>query len=194
VKVNDASLYFEMEGVGPPLILMHGAGSAIDDPEGSWAGLRGFLSTDFQTFSVEHRGHGRSDNPNQRFDYATLAADILAFADFMGLGRFDLAGISDGAIVGMELGIERPERVGRLALLGVNYRNDVRTLRANAAWAHIPHEPDASPSASQQRLRHDRGGKPAGSWRSLFGGLVRNVSEARRTRRKTLLGSLRQRF
>jgi pimeloyl-ACP methyl ester carboxylesterase len=176
VEVNDVSLYYEEDGTGEPLLLLHGAGSAIDEPVNSWAGLRGLLGAHFRTLFIEHRGHGRSNNPQNRFDYPTLAEDILAFADSLGITAFHLAGVSDGAIVGLHFGINDPQRLRSLVLLGVNYENDHETRLANKSWSHLPSEPDDSPVAARLSERHDRAGKPPGYWRSLYEGLVDNVA------------------
>jgi pimeloyl-ACP methyl ester carboxylesterase len=176
IAINDMSLYYETEGEGDALFLMHGAGSASDDPVGSWSGLTGMFSAEFRTIAIDHRGHGRTDNPGNRFDYETLATDTVALADALGIERFHLAGVSDGAIVGLHLGMVAPQRVASLVLLGVNYTNDDNAQAANAAWQHIHEEPDDSPNATVMSQRHDRAGKAPGYWRSLMAGTVDNVA------------------
>jgi 3-oxoadipate enol-lactonase len=47
---------------------------------------------------------------------AELADDVLALAADHEIGRFDFCGLSLGAMVGMTLAAEHPERIGRLVL------------------------------------------------------------------------------
>lgn len=176
IDVKDLRLYYEEHGEGDVLLLLHAAGSAIDDPEYSWSGLVGLFSQRFRTISLEHRGHGRTNNSEKRFDYATIADDVVQFAKALSIPQFHLAGISDGAIVGLHLGMHHPELLQSLVLLGVNYCNDERTQQANATWRHLPSKPDSSRTAGLMSALHDRAGKSIGSWRELFAGLAQNVA------------------
>ena len=56
-----------------------------------------------------------------------LAADVLAHAP----PRFALAGLSMGGIVAMQIMVQAPERVDRLALLDTNARADLTEVREN---------------------------------------------------------------
>jgi hypothetical protein len=86
-EVNDVRLYYEDEGQGEPLLLLHGALGAVDPAvSSSWAVLRPALAERYRTVSLEHRGHGRSDNPAGLLAYAQLADDVAA-----SITRLDLA-------------------------------------------------------------------------------------------------------
>ena len=65
---------------------------------------------------VDLRGHGGSPAPDGPYRVADLAGDVLALLDRLGLDRVDWCGLSLGAMVGMHLASEAPERIGRLAL------------------------------------------------------------------------------
>lgn len=146
IDIQGMQLYYEDSGGdGPPIVLMHGANSAIDDPRASWAGLVGLLGTGYRTLSVDNRGHGRSNNPQSLFDYATLANDIADFAVALGLPPFHFAGISDGAIAGLHLSMYRPELLRSTVLLGANFENDEQTLSMVATWKSFAELPDDSP-------------------------------------------------
>ena len=43
-----------------------------------------------------------------------MASDYLALLDFLKLARVDLVGWSDGAIIGLDIAMNHPERLGRL--------------------------------------------------------------------------------
>ena len=54
--VNGVNLSYQVDGVGPPLVLMHGfsTGSFVWDP------VVDRLARNFQVFRYDHRGHGNS--------------------------------------------------------------------------------------------------------------------------------------
>src|SRR5262245_48022631 len=118
-------MYYEEEGQSEPLILLHGAFGAVDTAvSSSWCALQPTLATRYRTFSLEHRGHGRTDNPAGRLSYAQLAADIAAFIAQLDLAPAYLAGFSDGATIGLVIGMTRPELLQSLVCVGPNYRID----------------------------------------------------------------------
>lgn len=177
--VNDIRMYYEEWGGGVPLVLMHGASSAIDDPLFGWADLVPEFARRFRAIHLEHRGHGRTDNPADRLDYALVADDVCAFVEQMGLAPAHLAGVSDGGIVALTVGMSRPELARSLVAVGPNYWNDELVRRANefAAEATLARLERESPAFSgAMAARHDRGGKPAGSWRTLFRQLRDNLA------------------
>jgi 3-oxoadipate enol-lactonase len=62
---------------------------------------------------------GRASGPDIRppsYRVAELADDVRALLDRLGLDRVDWCGLSLGAMVGMHLASETPERIGRLVL------------------------------------------------------------------------------
>ena len=69
--------------------------------------------------AVDLRGHGRSEAPAAG-DYAveSLAADIAAVVDALGLGRFVLVGHSMGGAAALAYADAHPERVAGLVLVG----------------------------------------------------------------------------
>jgi pimeloyl-ACP methyl ester carboxylesterase len=50
-----------------------------------------------------------------------MASDVLGVMDHLSIDKADLVGWSDGAIIGLELGIHHPERLNRVVADGANY-------------------------------------------------------------------------
>ncbi|MFM9107664.1 MAG: alpha/beta fold hydrolase [Chloroflexota bacterium] len=172
-NVNDLRLYYEESGEGTPLILMHGASSSIDDPVFSWLDLVPSFSERYRAIQVEHRGHGRTDNPAGRLDYHLIAGDICALIEQLGAGPAHVAGVSDGGIVALTIGMTRPDLARSLVAVGPNYYNDDLVREANE-FADVSR---MSPRAIEaMAARHDRGGKPAGWWKDLFAQLAANLA------------------
>ncbi|WP_209707806.1 3-oxoadipate enol-lactonase [Crossiella equi] len=100
-------------GDGPPVVLSGSLGS----DRRIWAPQAGALAAaGYRVVSYDHRGHGRSAVPPGPYSLADLAGDVLALLDELGLPSAHLAGVSLGGMVGMWLGVHRPERVGSLVL------------------------------------------------------------------------------
>jgi 3-oxoadipate enol-lactonase len=72
--------------------------------------------TQVRVVRIDLRGHGGSPSTPGSYRVAELADDVYVLLDRLGLGRVDWCGLSLGAMVGMHLASETPERIGRLAL------------------------------------------------------------------------------
>jgi 3-oxoadipate enol-lactonase len=101
---------------GPPdapvLVLAGSLGSSVD----MWRPQLPALTDRFHVLRIDLRGHGGSPAPDGPYRVADLAGDALALLDDRGLERVDWCGLSLGAMVGMHLASEAPERIGRLVL------------------------------------------------------------------------------
>jgi pimeloyl-ACP methyl ester carboxylesterase len=178
VEINDIRMYYEEEGQGEPLLLLHGALGIIDPAvRGGWFVLRPALAARYRTFSLEHRGHGRTDNPAGRLAYDQIAADVAAFVERLGLAPAHVAGVSDGAVIALTLGLTRPELVRTLVLVGANYYNDDQVREANALFDAAVLERESPEFAAELARRHDPHHHP-GYWRELVGQLQANIAVA----------------
>jgi pimeloyl-ACP methyl ester carboxylesterase len=115
--VNGVRLYFARFGTGYPLLLLHG-GLANADYWGSV--IPRLVAGHFAVIVLDSRGHGRSTRTDQPYSYALLASDVLAFLDYLKLPQVDLVGWSDGGIIGLDLAMQHPDRLHRLAVYGAN--------------------------------------------------------------------------
>jgi pimeloyl-ACP methyl ester carboxylesterase len=166
-EVNDIRLYYEDEGQGEPLLLLHGALGAVDPAvSSSWGKLRPALAERYRTISLEHRGHGRSNNPAGQLAYGQLAQDVAAFIAQLALAPVHLAGASLGGEVGLALGVTRPEVLRSLVCVGANYRVDDPTREALAFFDAEVLERDDPAFAAELARRHDAHHSP-GYWREL---------------------------
>src|SRR5262245_23320167 len=118
--INNIRMYFEEHGSGQPLVLLHGGLGSIDATS-AWGPLLSALAARYHAVCVEHRGHGRTNNPDGRLSYALIADDISDFIEQRGFGPAHIAGVSDGGIVGLALAMKRHELVRSLVCVGANY-------------------------------------------------------------------------
>lgn len=174
-EVNDIRMYYEEHGSGIPFVLMHGAASAIDDPVFSWRDLMPRFAETYRAIHLEHRGHGRTDNPAGVITYEQIATDVCAFIEQLGLAPAHIGGVSDGGIVALQIGMTRPDLARTLVTVGPNYYNDDLVAEANQ-FADVARLEREFPELIEVfAARHDRN-KPPGAWRELFRQLAENLA------------------
>jgi pimeloyl-ACP methyl ester carboxylesterase len=175
-EVNDIRLYYEEQGdpAAVPFLLMHGAASAIDDPLFSWADLMPLFASRYRAIHIEHRGHGRTNNPAGKLTYEMIARDVCAFIEGLELAPCHIGGVSDGGITALEIGMTRPELARTLVTVGPNYYNDDQVKEANT-FADVARY-EANPAAAEAMARrHDRNKEP-GAWKELVRQLAANLA------------------
>ncbi|MEA2715746.1 MAG: esterase [Actinomycetota bacterium] len=102
-------------GEGVPVLLVHGLASNCR----TWEAVGERLSRlGHPVAAVDLRGHGRSDKPDDGYDFATMGADLLAAMDDLGFVRPVVAGQSTGGNLALDLGHRAPDRVA--AVVGVD--------------------------------------------------------------------------
>src|SRR5262245_23143464 len=111
-SVNGLDLYYEIHGSGEPLIVLPGAFMTVE----AMGALAPELAKTRQVIGVELQGHGHTADIDRPLHYETMAADIDAPMDHLGVAQVDLFGYSLGGGVALRLAIQHPERVRKLAL------------------------------------------------------------------------------
>ena len=116
--VNGLGLHY-LEWGAPsarPLVLLHG----ITGHARTWDTLASALAGRFRVLALDQRGHGDSD-PAADGDYrvGTMADDLARFVDGMGLGAFDLVGLSMGGRIAIAYAGKHGGRVGRLVIVDI---------------------------------------------------------------------------
>lgn len=128
MRIRDVSLYVEVVGHGPPLLLMHG-GPGLDHV--SLTPFRG-LADRHTVVLYDHRCNGRSTGvPVETMTFENLTADADALREQLGFERWAVLGHSFGGHVALEYALRSPERVTRLILLDT--AGDVRWSQQHAA-------------------------------------------------------------
>ncbi len=114
--VAGVETYVRRGGTGRPVLLLHGLGASSY----SWRDAVAYLGDGYEVFAPDFPGHGRSQAV-AGFDYsiAGLSRWTTAFMDSMGARRVPLVGNSLGGVVSLWTAMEEPERVERMALVGV---------------------------------------------------------------------------
>src|SRR5262252_3022594 len=112
VDAGKLRLHAVTGGEGPPLLLVHGWPQL-------WYQFRLImpaLARDFSVVAVDQRGIGLSDKPQDGYDTATLANDLVALMETLGHQRFALYGTDVGMPIAYAVAADHPDRVDRLVV------------------------------------------------------------------------------
>ena len=122
-------LHFETHGPadGRPIVLVHGFASHY---RLNWLGTRWqetLTNAGFRVIGLDCRGHGQSDKPHDAGAYAggTMAANVVALLDHVGVERCDYLGFSMGARVGLQAVLDFPARWRSAVLAGIGTRGAI---------------------------------------------------------------------
>jgi len=109
------------EGEGEPIVLVHGFASTASI---NWV-FPGWVTTltkaRWRVIALDNRGHGASSKLYDPAAYhsATMAEDVRALLDHLGITRADVMGYSMGARIAAYLALAHPERVRSIILGGL---------------------------------------------------------------------------
>jgi pimeloyl-ACP methyl ester carboxylesterase len=117
---DDTELYYDIEGAGRPVVLLHGFTSSVD---GNWRQPKiwqALLDSGRQVLGFDARGHGRSAKPHgpAAYENDAMVQDVAAFFGHLDLGEADLVGYSMGAGTAIRFA-SRDGRLRRLVLGGI---------------------------------------------------------------------------
>jgi len=124
--VNGIKLYYETQGTGRPLILLHGGLGATS----MFGPNLPALAEGRQVIAVDLQGHGRTADVDRPLSTELMADDIAALIKHLKLERPDLMGYSLGGGVALLTAIRHPELVGGLVVIST-------PIRRNAFYAEI---------------------------------------------------------
>lgn len=117
-------IHYELEGKGPPLVLMHG----LTEDLGWWhdSGYVESLRNSYRLILIDARGHGASDKPHNPDAYKLelLISDIVQVLNNLKIPKAHYFGFSMGAWIGYGIGKHAPERFHSLILSSMNPYKD----------------------------------------------------------------------
>lgn len=115
--VNGMQIYYEVSGQGDPMIVLHGSFMTIP----GMGDIVERLARTHRVYALELQGHGRSTDTDRAMTYHNLAGDVATFMEVAGIPRADVFGYSMGAVVGLRLAIDHPDKVDQLIAASTAY-------------------------------------------------------------------------
>lgn len=125
INVDGVGLHYLDEGDGPPLVLLHGLGSMVEDFVLS--GLVREASKRYRVIAFDRPGYGHSDRPRRlRYGAAAQAELVRKALHRLEVRRPIVLGHSWGTLVAVALALESPEVPRSLVLASGLYFPSVR--------------------------------------------------------------------
>ena len=118
VEVGGIRVSYEVYGEGEPTILLMPTWTLVHSR--IWKMQIPTFARSHRVITIDPRGNGRSDRPTDvaAYDERAFVADALAVLDATGTDRAVLVTLSTGAMRGLYLAADHPERVAGLVLVG----------------------------------------------------------------------------
>lgn len=118
IAVDGIDTFIHEAGAGHPVVLIHGAGPGATGLS-NWSRNIECLARDFHVITVDLPGFGRSQKmqiPSAFFEF--YGQHVGKLLDAMGIEKAHLVGNSLGGGTSMMLALRRPEKVGKMVLMG----------------------------------------------------------------------------
>lgn len=117
IQSNGIELYYEVQGSGPPLVLISGVGYGA----WFWHKILPGLTEHYQVVVFDNRGAGKSAKPPGPYTVPMMAADTTGMLDALGIKAAYLLGHSLGGFIAQELVVSYPDLVSKLILASTNH-------------------------------------------------------------------------
>jgi pimeloyl-ACP methyl ester carboxylesterase len=128
--VNGLKIYYEIQGEGKPVLLLHGSFMTV---EMNWGQLMPELAKTRKVIAIEMLGHGRTQDTDRPYSYQSLASDVAAVMKYLKVDSVDVLGYSLGGRIAYQLAIQFPELVRKLIILSSTYKREGWQPEVNTA-------------------------------------------------------------
>jgi haloacetate dehalogenase len=140
-------VHYRRLGGGPGMILLHG----YPQTGHMWRKVMPALAERFTVVAPDLRGYGDSDRPAGGYDKRTMAADIAALVEALGLAPVVLVGHDRGARVAHRFALDHPALLTHLVLLDIaptwDIFHDLDHRSAASRWHWFFHQVPDLPEA-----------------------------------------------
>lgn len=119
LRVDGLEMAVQVEGSGPPVLLLHG----FPDRADLWRHQIEDLKADFTVIAPDLRGFGDTDRPDgvEPYKVSAVVKDLLGLLDALAVDRTHVVGHDWGAGVAWAFSLFAAERLDRLVVLSVGH-------------------------------------------------------------------------
>ena len=112
--INGIDMAYEVRGAAtaPAVVLHHPLATNMS----FWDEATAALETTYRVIRFDARGHGATAAPVGRYDFKTLAQDVVALMDHVGSKRAQFVGLSMGGMVAQHLGLDHGARFSSIVI------------------------------------------------------------------------------
>ncbi len=118
--IMDIELFYETEGNGETLILLHGNG----EDSSYFKNQIDYFRSKYRVIALDTRGHGKSPRGKAEFTIEQFSRDLYDFMNLHNISDAVILGFSDGANIAMKFAMSHPEMIKALILNGGNLNAD----------------------------------------------------------------------
>jgi len=152
VQLNGIEMYYETEGAGEPLLLLHGGTGCQEN----WVHAgRDQFAREYELILPDARGHGRTTNLGRTITHRQCAFDMLALLDHLAIRKCRAIGLSMGGNILLHMATLQPERIEAMVLISATM---YFPEQARAVMRQVPAAADQPPQEWEiMRRRHKHG-------------------------------------
>jgi len=112
-------------GEGEPLTLLTG----LTTPAAAWGPFPSIIaSMGYRVIVIDNRDAGCSGRSAGDYTMTEMAGDVISVLDHLDIASTFMVGISMGGMIAQKVGIDHPERVSRMVLIGTDPGGSLRVV------------------------------------------------------------------
>jgi 4,5:9,10-diseco-3-hydroxy-5,9,17-trioxoandrosta-1(10),2-diene-4-oate hydrolase len=113
IDIDGVRTRYVAEGIGSPVLLIHGFGEFLE----VWGYNIAPLAEHFSVYALDLPGHGLSGEPRDDYTLDYAARFVINFMKSLQIDRASLVGHSLGGLVSLKIAMDFPDRVDKLILV-----------------------------------------------------------------------------
>jgi pimeloyl-ACP methyl ester carboxylesterase len=117
VTANGLKYYYQIQGKGEPLLLLHGGLGQIE----MFGPNIALFAKNRQVIGVDLHGHGRTELGDRKINLIDIGNDLATILTQLGYKQVDVLGYSMGGGIALRLAIQHPDKVRRLIVASAPY-------------------------------------------------------------------------
>jgi pimeloyl-ACP methyl ester carboxylesterase len=118
--INGLSMYYEIQGSGQPLVLLHGGFGLT----GMFRAILPLLAEGRQVIAVDLQAHGRTADRDRPLRLELMGDDIAGLITYLGFKQADVLGYSMGGGTALRTAIQHPDLVRKLVVVSIPFKRD----------------------------------------------------------------------
>jgi pimeloyl-ACP methyl ester carboxylesterase len=142
VKVGDINLSFEVEGEGPPLVIVNGGGASVAQMKEMRANDQKTLAAGYKLIRFDNRGIPPTDAPQPPYTINQMADDTIGLLEFLDFGPCNIMGESMGGLITQTVSLKRPDLVNSAVFIAGIGNSPVFAKIITQACLDVLEDPD----------------------------------------------------
>lgn len=137
VKVGDINLSFEVEGEGPPLVIVNGGGASVAQMKEIGATDQKILEAGYKLIRFDNRGIPPSDAPSPPYTINQMADDTIGLLEYLDSRPYNIMGRSMGGLITQKVALKRPDLVNSAILIsGIGNQPVLQRFSVRHFWIY----------------------------------------------------------